>query len=299
MNTKDLTSKVKNFNAGSFFGNLWENIKYAAIEVWYFFSSKIFWSNFGKMFGIFMGCMAVLFGLMYLFTQHGKSNKIANLVGKHVTTAMKEARDAGFDIVVSDSIYKPDEKQKNIVLKQIPKAGSNVKDGRTIYLTISSATGIMQSLLPLKSIDDYDAYAANLGAKGIKSEIVERFLDSKYENNTIKQILHNGQDITEKVNAGGFRVLQGTTLQFIVYQNDLNAVNEVNVPELICKQFGEIEVLLQAAQLTLGTITKDASVKDERSAFITKQEPIIGSAPLPKGTPINVVLTQNRPLSCN
>ncbi|MEN9610381.1 MAG: hypothetical protein RLZZ628_1195 [Bacteroidota bacterium] len=298
MNTKDLTSKVKNFNAGSFFGNLWEKIKFGATEIWYFFSSKIFWTNFGKMFGIFMGCMAVLFGLMYLFTRHGKSNKVANLVGKHVTTAMKEARDAGFDIVVSDSIYKPDEKLKNLVLKQVPKAGSSVKDGRTIYLTISSATGIMQSLLPLKSIDDYDAYAANLAAKGIKAEIAGKEIDPKFENNTIKDILYNGQVITDKVNAGTMRVIQGATLQFVVYQNGIDGVNEVPIPDLKCKQFGEIEVLLQSSELALGSITKDASVKDERSAFIARQEPMSGGAPIPKGTPINIVLTQNRPPDC-
>jgi beta-lactam-binding protein with PASTA domain len=296
MNTKDLSSRVKSFNAGSFFGNLWEKIKYGATEIWYFFSSKIFWANFGKMFGIFMGCMAILFGLMYLFTKHGESNKVANFTGKHITTAMKEARSEGLSIVPSDSIYTPDDKLKNTVYKQIPKAGSPVKDGRTIYVTIWSSTGIMQLMVPLKSIGDYDSYAANLGAKGIKSEIVERRIDGS-ENNTILDILYNGQSILEKVNGGQMRVMQGSMIQFVVSQNALQAGNDVAVPELKCKQFGEIEVMLQSLELTLGSVTRDASVKDERSAFISMQDPSMGGT-IPRGTAINIVLTQNRPIDC-
>jgi beta-lactam-binding protein with PASTA domain len=292
MNTKDLTDKVKSFNAGSFFGNLWEKIKYGATEIWYFFSSKIFWTNFGKMFGIFMGCMAVLFGLMYLFTRHGKSNKVGTFTGKHITTAMKEASAAGLTLLTSDSLYTPDEKLKNTVFKQTPKAGSPVKDGRTIY----SATGVMQLLVPLKTIGDYESYAANLSAKGINSQVIERRPDAS-ENNTILDILVNGQSIKDKVEGGQMRVMQGSTVQFVVSQNALDGNTDVAVPNLECKQFGEIEVMLQSMELTLGTITKDASVKDERNAFILKQEPM-RDLMVPKRTPINIVLTQNRPSAC-
>jgi eukaryotic-like serine/threonine-protein kinase len=293
--TKDLTNKVKNFNAGSFFGNLWEKIKYGATELWYFFSSKIFWANFGKMFGIFMGCMAILFGLMYLFTRHGKYSNVGNFTNKHITTAMKEASAAGLTIVTSDSVYTPDEKLKNTVYKQTPKAGSPVKDGRTIYVTIWSATGIMQLLVPLKSIGDYESYAANLAAKGIKTEVVERRPDAA-ENNTILDILYNGQSIKDQVEKGQMRVMQGSMLQFVVSQNALQAGNDVPVPNVLCKQFGEIDVMLQSLGLPLGTVTRDATVKDERSAFILKQDPMptLGSL-IPVGTPINIVLTQNRP----
>jgi beta-lactam-binding protein with PASTA domain len=297
MNTKDLTNKVKSFNAGSFFGNLWEKIKFGATEIWYFFSSKIFWANFGKMFGIFLGCMAVLFGLMYLFTRHGKSNKVGNFTGKHITTAMKEASSAGLTLITSDSVYTPDEKLKNTVLKQTPKAGSPVKDGRTIYVTLYSATGIMQLLVPLKTIGDYESYAANLGAKGINAQVIERRIDAS-ENNTILDILLNGQSIKDKVEGGQMRVMQGSTVQFVVSQNALEGSGDVAVPKVECKQFGEIEVMLQSVELTLGSITRDASVKDERNAFIVKQEPM-KDAMVPKGTPVNIVLTQNRPANCN
>jgi beta-lactam-binding protein with PASTA domain len=293
--TKDLTNKVKNFNAGSFFGSLWEKIKYGATELWYFFSSKIFWANFGKMFGIFMGCMAILFGLMYLFTRHGKFSSVGNFTNKHITTAMKEASAAGLTIVTSDSVYTPDTKLKNTVYKQTPIAGSPVKDGRTIYVTIWSATGIMQLLVPLKTIGDYESYATNLAAKGIKTEVVERRPDAA-ENNTILDILYNGQSIKEQVEKGQMRVMQGSTLQFVVSQNALQAGNDVPVPNVLCKQFGEIDVVLQSLGLPLGTITRDASVKDERSAFILKQDPMpMAGSLIPVGTPINVVLTQNRP----
>jgi beta-lactam-binding protein with PASTA domain len=297
--TKDLTSKFKNFNAGSFFGNLWEKIKYGATELWYFFSSKIFWANFGKMFGIFMGCMAILFGLMYLFTRHGKFNNVGNFTNKHITTAMKEASAAGLTIITSDSSYTAEEKLKNTVRKQNPEAGSPVKDGRTIYVTIWSSTGIMQLLVPLKSIGDYESYSANLAAKGIKTEVIERRPDAA-ENNTILDILHNGQSIKEQVETGRMRIMQGSTVQFVVSQNALQAGNDVPVPDLRCKQFGEIDVILQSLGLPLGSVTRDPSVKDERSAFILRQDPMVGSI-TPVGTAVNIVLTQNRPTpaECN
>jgi beta-lactam-binding protein with PASTA domain len=293
--TKDLTNKVKNFNAGSFFGNLWEKIKYGATEIWYFFTSKIFWVNFGKMFGIFMGCMAILFGLMYLFTRHGESSKVGNFTGKHITTAMKEASAAGLTIITSDSSYTAEEKLKNTVRKQNPEAGSPVKEGRTIYVTIWSATGIMQLLVPLKSIGDYESYSANLAAKGIKTEVIERRPDAA-ENNTILDILYNGQSIKEQVEKGQMRIMQGSTVQFVVSQNALQAGNDVPIPNVIGKQFGEIDVILQSLGLPLGTVTRDASVKDERSAFIVKQDPMpMEGSLIPVGTPINIVLSQDRP----
>jgi beta-lactam-binding protein with PASTA domain len=153
----------------------------------------------------------------------------------------------------------------------------------------------------LKSIGDYESYSSNLAAKGIKTEVVERRLDAT-ENNTILDILYNGQSIKDQVEKGQMRVMQGSTLQFVVSQNALQSGNDVPVPNVLCKQFGEIDVILQSLGLPLGTVTRDATVKDERSAFILKQDPMpMEGTLIPVGTPINVVLTMNRPApaACN
>lgn len=95
----------------------------------------------------FIGMLVALGLLSYLFfisvllpwlTRQGEEYKLPSLVGRPLATVQRSLDAAGFLPVVLDSQYVPD-KPPHIVLLQDPPAGTRVKKGRKIYLTITSA----------------------------------------------------------------------------------------------------------------------------------------------------------------
>lgn len=86
--------------------------------------------------------LLLLLGLMWgldIYTHHGEAIAVPNLVGKNYTDAIRQADGLGLMVVANDSTYIKDMPAGCVVLQQ-PVAGSNVKDGHTIYVTINSYT---------------------------------------------------------------------------------------------------------------------------------------------------------------
>ena len=140
-----------------FLSNIWDKIKGFGKEAWLFLSSKVFWINFGKMLGMIALLLLMLFWMMECFTRHGSSVKVGNYVGKNMKEVESLADDNGFDIVVTDSIYREDT-PADLVLEQNPLPNSLVKEGRTIYLKITTTRGSMQNLPDLAGRDQIDFY---------------------------------------------------------------------------------------------------------------------------------------------
>ena len=145
----------------NFFNRLWLKTKYYGVEMYYFMTSKIFLLNFGKIFGITALAVVMIFGLMKCFTKHGSSVKVPNFVGKKIDKAEDDADNAGFDIVVSDSIFKRD-MPADMVLSQNPEVGTFVKSGRSIYLTITTNKAYPVQLPDIAGNDDYNFYIKKL-----------------------------------------------------------------------------------------------------------------------------------------
>lgn len=96
---------------------------------------------------IFLGLVVGLGMLSYLFfasvllawlTRQGEEYKLPSLVGRKLSSVKHALEAAGFPVVVIDSQYVPD-RPPHTVLLQDPPAGTRVKKGRKIYLTVTSA----------------------------------------------------------------------------------------------------------------------------------------------------------------
>ena len=86
--------------------------------------------------------LLLMLGLIWgldVYTHHGEAIVVPNLVGKNYTDAIRQADRQGLLVVANDSTYIKDMPAGCVVLQQ-PVAGSNVKDGHTIYVTINSYT---------------------------------------------------------------------------------------------------------------------------------------------------------------
>lgn len=91
-----------------------------------------------------MGIVLVLIMLLAkcsidTYTHQGEAIQVPDLTGMNYTDAIRQADALGLQVRANDSTYIKDQPAGSVVLQQ-PKPGSNVKDGRIIYVTINSYT---------------------------------------------------------------------------------------------------------------------------------------------------------------
>lgn len=94
----------------------------------------MFWINVLLMFVLLVGFPVL--GLQFLgsYTHHGEKVEVIDVVGQNVYEAEIALSSLGLETVVADSTY-----QRNmpagVIVRQVPKAGNEIKSGRIVYLT--------------------------------------------------------------------------------------------------------------------------------------------------------------------
>jgi eukaryotic-like serine/threonine-protein kinase len=273
-------------------GDILGKIKGFFKEIYYFFSSKIFWIQFGKIAGLTVGGLLLVFWFMTCFTRHGSSVSVGNYVGKNMKQVLRDLDDDGFDFIVTDSIYLED-RPADIVLEQNPAPGSPVKSGRTIYLKITKAAGDMIVLPDIAGRDDINSYTDIMRSYGFKVGRVDTVPDPDLGDGTIKQVLIHGRDVTNQLQAG-FKAPQGSLIDFVISRKE----SRPSVPNFVEEGFyNTVEqyiAKLQWRELNVATVIKDPSVTDENSAFVIKVMPRPGNE-LNKGDSVTIFITQKNP----
>ena len=272
---------------------LWENIKTFGKEVYYFFTSRIFWVNFGKQIGIIAGLLFLLFWGMKCFTRHGDAVKVGNYVQKNIKQVQNMADDAGFDIVVTDSIYREDF-PADVVLEQNPTANSYVKSGRTIYVKITTNRGNLVRLPDIRGNDQVDSYIELLNMTKIKVGKIDTIADPNLSDGTILQVLVGNEDVYKKL-GDGVMVREGSQIRLVIAKRE---INEREVPRFIENgrylTLGEYSLILDSFELQIGEIKSDPSVSDEMSSFVIRIVPGPGS-PVSKGDSVTVFISGKNP----
>lgn len=148
----------------------------------------------------------VLAGLN-IYTKHGESIKVPSVKGLQVEEARGILRAANLECEISDSTY-----QKGgvpgAILEQIPKENSNVKKGRTIYLSIQA---LGQQMVPVPELKDYSIRQAEaqLTSLGFNKLVIEE-VPSAYAGIVIS-VSYKGQIL-----AANQKVPKGSTLKLTV-----------------------------------------------------------------------------------
>jgi eukaryotic-like serine/threonine-protein kinase len=275
---------------------LLEKVKTYAKEFWWFVSSKIFLKSFAGILAMFIGFFVLVALWLHLYTKHGQSITVPNFENKTLEDAVDEAERKGLNIVVTDSIYKKG-KMPHTVLDQNPKAMSQVKEDRTIYITISRAAA---DLVPLPDIaggnDDFEQYQRKLTVYDINAEVIGRKFDPILEPNTIIDVIFDNDTITNKMRYG-VKIPKGSILYFVVSERENP---NIQIPDLVCKNFEAAKFLINSSQLNIGSIVRDASVVSESSAYVWKQEPIHQpNTTMRIGEQITLYITQRLPAGCD
>ncbi|MCX8112224.1 MAG: PASTA domain-containing protein [Bacteroidia bacterium] len=145
--------------------------------------------------------LAVIGLLSYLFftsvllawlTRQGAEYVLPSLVGRSLTAVERSLEAAGFSAVVIDSQYVPDQKPYTILL-QDPPAGTRVKKGRKIYLTVASSTPPMVPFPRVQDLPYEEAYRLLRETYGFRVGSVE--YAAGREPDVVLAAKHKGQTI--------------------------------------------------------------------------------------------------------
>ncbi len=83
---------------------------------------------------VFVGISAVVLAII---TRHGQQKPVPDFIGTPISDVERIARRANLEIEIIDSIYAPIY-GGGVVIEQVPGAGTEVKKGRRIFVTITS-----------------------------------------------------------------------------------------------------------------------------------------------------------------
>lgn len=107
--------------------------------------SPILWGNLLVM---GLACVAIAIGIwvwLDKYTHHGEEIIVPNLEGRLIGDAEYTLEMMDLQAVIIDSTY-DHKKPSGAIMIQLPKAGSKVKSGREIYLTINSKNSPMVAM---------------------------------------------------------------------------------------------------------------------------------------------------------
>lgn len=275
-----------------------ERFKQILFELYLFLTSKIFVKNcliFVLTFGILFLC---LFWWLHFYTNHGNRINVNNLIGLKLEDAVKQAEEASFRILVSDSLHIIG-KEGGTIVEQNPLPGAEVKENRTIYLKIAKhkADQIPLDKLPVLYGKDYRNIKRLLETRyQIKSEIIGRRFDRGPDNHVL-EVKYNGNTIVNAVRKKkGINLDKGGTLEFVLSQR---SSAPVRIPDLVCKTYGSATFNISSSGLKIGKISSSAAIKDSSNAYIVSQSPsYISGGTMYSGQRISLVLAPNKPKSC-
>ncbi len=265
-------------------------------EVWWFVSSGFFLGNFAKMAGLAVLLFLILNWWLSCFTNHGESVQVDDFTWIHLADAKKKGSGKDFRFEVIDSAW-VEGKPSGLIINQIPKPLSRVKEGRMIYVTVTGEPKMVFLPSLAESSYDYEEYSRRLRLRhGVTSTIKERVYDSKQAENIIKYFYHDGKKITDNDVKKGYKIQEGSELEFVITER---RTNQMNIPNLVCMGYEEADFLVSTHNLNIGQIFEDATVIEVDKAYVYKQEPAFEDGGFIKmGAQINIWLTQDLPRDC-
>jgi len=155
--------------------------------------------NLSVMAVVFFVLAALVMNRIKAYTRHGQHIPVPALVGDLEEDAATKLKAAGLTYIVEDTRYDPDMKAGQII-EQHPKAGSFVKEGRTIYITINSGKIPMRAVPDVADNSSLRAAESRLQSAGFRltePEYIPGDADWVYEVRMNGKKIQNGTEVPE------------------------------------------------------------------------------------------------------
>jgi beta-lactam-binding protein with PASTA domain len=253
-------------------------------KLWAYFKTNDFLKNFLGAIGVVIGIVLIAFFSLSYYTKHGSGIPVPQLTGLPVEKAVSILQDQGFEYKI-DSVYILD-KAPGTVTEQDPDAGTNVKEGRVIYLTVVTRLAPDVVLPKLKDTTYLEAVAilANYGLK-----VGDTTYRSDIARNHVLEVRFSGQIINT-----GDKIPKGSVLDLVL--GDGAGASEVDIPELVNLDLDAAKFAIKGSNLLLGNITYQGPITDSANLVVIQQFPAKTDS-LSKtsiGTRVNLTVTQGK-----
>lgn len=216
-------------------------------------------------------------------TKHNKELSVPDFSNMSVEEASALATDAGMRVEVTDSVFVKRMK-KGAVYRQNPRAGSKVKEGRRILLTINAVNAKKVTMPNLIGYSMRQAMA-ELQSRGlVLGKLI--YVQDIATNNVLRQVRGN-REIEP-----GTQIESESVIDLVVGLNSSD--NETYVPDLVgLKQISAVDAV-HGNSLNIRRLRFDDSVKDyddSLNAVVYRQSPEPSEEPMGLGEDVTLYLT--------
>jgi beta-lactam-binding protein with PASTA domain len=253
-------------------------------KFWAYLKTKQFRANLLLAIGTVVVIVLIAFFSLSFYTRHGTGIPVPQLKGLQVEKAMSLLKEQGFDYKI-DSVYVLDQAPGSVV-EQDPDPGTNVKENRTIYLTV------VTRLAPPISLPDLEPYTyreavATLANYGLK--VGDTTYKSDIARDRILEMRFGGQEIK-----AGTSVPKGSRIDLVLGNGE--GASEVDIPDLVNQDLDAAKFVIKQGGLTVGTITYQGTITDSTSLVVVAQSPIKTDSlsKASNGTRINLTVSQGK-----
>jgi len=221
------------------------------------------------------------FSLNY-YTRHGSGIPVPKLIGMQVSRASTLLDNQGFQYKI-DSVYLPDI-EPGTVESQDPDPTTNVKENRTIYLTVITRLAPNISLPDLENITFREA-TATISNSGLK--LGDTTYRSDIARNRVLEVRFAGEVIKT-----GAKLPKGSRIDLVL--GDGKGASEVDIPDLTNQELDAAKFVISQSGLTLGTVTYEGTITDSTKVIIKSQLPMKtdSTTKVSIGTRINLTVSQ-------
>lgn len=230
------------------------------------FLRKQFWKI--NLYGIIVYFILFIFLLLGLnvYTHHGKSFPVPDFKGLTPDRVQEIADSRGLFVEIMDSTFIPYLK-KGSVIDQHPKPGINVKEKRTIFLTVNALNQVKVKMPNIVGVS-YRQGKSTLEGRGLK--IGKLIYRPDFAKNNILNQMFNGKEISP-----GTMIEKGQFVD-LTLGNGLGRTTS-KIPNLHKFSYNRVISEINDAYFNVGIITYDATVKtynDTMNALVWKQRPV-------------------------
>lgn len=249
-----------------------------------FLRSWVFYLNLVLIIGAFFVILKLTMTGIDRYTRHGETISTPDLRGLNAQQMKSLAQKYELKCVLIDSVYQAHE-IPGTVIRQKPVAGYQLKEGRSIYVTVASHEP--ENIRMPKAVNMSLRYAHEIvkragltigTTKHVPSEYIDLVLEQRYQGALI--------------DAGDY-VPKGATIDFVVGSGLSN--EETSIPNLSALNLDQVNERLELMSLELGVAIYDETCEtaaDSSMALVWKQTPRPESNRMVGlGTSINVWFT--------
>ena len=216
-----------------------------------------------------------------LITNHGKTVKAPDFTNLTVPEARKIASQANVQVKVVDSVFVR-RLAGGVVYRQQPKAGSTVKKGRSIFLTINS---IVPRKVVMPNLYGYSVTEARAELQNRGLNLGKLTYVRDIATNTVLAQSCEGREAK-----AGALVVSGSSIDLKVGVSSED--NSTTVPRLIGMKYVRAIDALHDRYLNAGRVRFDENIRtyaDSMNAVVYKQDALGEKKSL--GTAVNIYLT--------